>query len=142
MKKELSIFLTIALVFVAGCYAQNGAQQDKTTTPTTPGETGSDIETGETGQGEVKEFTIREHSFMLDPSTITVNKGDTVRITVINDQGTHDLNIDGYNEKTSVISAGDSEVIEFVADREGTFDMLCGVGNHREQGMEGTLIVQ
>lgn len=141
MKKEFSIFLAIALIFVAGCYAQNGAQPSRTTTPTTPNPLQE--ETDDTGTtGEVKEFTIRESNFILNPSTITVNKGDTVRITVINDQGTHDLNIGGYNEKTSVISAGNSQVIEFVADQEGTFDMWCGVGNHREKGMEGILIVQ
>lgn len=134
MKNKLSIFLAIILIFISGCYAQNGAQSDKTV-DTTTGDTG-------TSGGEIKEFTIRESSFMLSPSTITVNKGDTVRITVMNDQGTHNLFIEGYNERTSTISAGDSEVIEFVADKAGTFDMWCEVGNHRSQGMEGTLVVQ
>ncbi|MEK9171756.1 MAG: hypothetical protein AAB782_00770, partial [Patescibacteria group bacterium] len=36
-----------------------------------------------------KEFSVDEVPFSLSPSTMTVNQGDTVKITVKNKQGTH-----------------------------------------------------
>lgn len=106
---------------------------------------GSESGQGDTGassgSSETKEFTIGESNFKLNPSTIRVNKGDTVKITVVNEGGTHNLFVEDYNERTDIVSGG-SRVLEFVADKTGTFDMWCEVGGHRGLGMEGQLIVQ
>jgi len=91
--------------------------------------------------GAVKEFTIGESNFKLNPSIITVNEGDTVKITVVNEGGTHNLFIEDYNERTDIVSSG-SRVLEFVADKAGTFNMWCEVSGHRSLGMEGQFIVQ
>ena len=91
---------------------------------------------------QIKEFTIRESNFKLIPSNIQVSRGDTVRITVINDDGTHTLFVKGYSERTDIVSSGNTRVLEFVADKAGTFNSWCEVGSHRSLGMEGTLIVQ
>jgi uncharacterized cupredoxin-like copper-binding protein len=32
--------------------------------------------------------------------------------------------------------------VQFVADKTGTFEFYCSVGNHRQMGMVGTLVVQ
>jgi len=90
---------------------------------------------------EIKEFTVRESNFKLSLSTIQVNKGDNVKITVINDGGTHNLFVEGYNERTEVVSSGNTRVIEFTADKTGTFNIWCEVGSHRGLGMEGILTV-
>ena len=90
---------------------------------------------------ETKEFTIRESNFKLSLSTIQVNKGDNVKITVINDVGTHNLFVEGYNQRTDVVSSGNTRVIEFTADKTGTFNIWCEVGSHRSLGMEGVLTV-
>jgi plastocyanin len=92
--------------------------------------------------GEVREFTVSGSNFQFSPSTIRVNEGDTVRITFQNQGGTHDWVIDEFNARTPVIQAGQSETIEFVADRAGTFEYYCSVGTHRQMGMVGTLIVE
>ncbi len=91
---------------------------------------------------QIKEFTIRESNFKLNPSTLTVNEGDTVRITVINEGGTHNLFVEEYNERTDIVSSGNTRVLEFVADKAGTFSIWCEVGSHKSSGMEGTLTVQ
>ena len=135
MENKFLILAITALIFVAGCTYSDSSSNDQT--PTQDGAQPNNREV----TGEVKEFTIRESNFRLDPETITVNKGDTVRITVINDEGMHNLFIGGYNERTSTVSAGNTEVIEFVANEAGTFNMWCEVGSHRSSGMEGTLIV-
>ncbi|HRH25547.1 MAG TPA: cupredoxin domain-containing protein [Parcubacteria group bacterium] len=90
----------------------------------------------------VKEFTVEGSSFAFAPKTMTVNKGDTVKITFINKVGFHDFVIDEFvGAKTKQIKAGENEVITFVADKSGTFEYYCSVGTHRQQGMVGSLTV-
>lgn len=89
-----------------------------------------------------KEFSISAAPFSFSPSTMTVNKGDTVKITVKNLNGTHTLKIDEFNAATRVLKAGETETITFVADKTGTFEYYCSVGNHRAMGMVGTLTVR
>jgi len=92
--------------------------------------------------GAVKEFTVDGNNFAFNPDTITVNKGDTVKITFKDDDGSHNLVIEGYNVSTNTINTGDSASIQFVADKTGTFTYYCSVDSHREKGMVGKLIVQ
>lgn len=93
--------------------------------------------------GSVKEFTVEGSNFKFLPATMTVNKGDTVKITFKNTGGFHDFVIDEFKgAKTKQIGANASETIEFVADKAGTFEYYCSVGNHRGMGMKGTLTVK
>ena len=92
--------------------------------------------------GSVKEFTVNGSSFAFDPATITVNKGDTVKITFIDGDGRHDLVVDGYNVSTKTLSEGGSDIIQFVSDKTGSFEYYCSVANHRDLGMKGVLVVQ
>ncbi|MBI2442344.1 MAG: cupredoxin domain-containing protein [Candidatus Levybacteria bacterium] len=62
-------------------------------------------------EGEVKEFTVEASSFKFNPATITVNKGDTVKITLTNKGGFHDFIIDEFNAKTKQLQAGQSETM-------------------------------
>lgn len=90
----------------------------------------------------VKEFTIDAENFSFSPNTMTVNEGDTVRITLNNLGGNHDFVIDEFDARTEVISTGETETIEFVADKAGTFEYYCSVMQHRAMGMVGMLTVQ
>lgn len=90
----------------------------------------------------VKEFTVKGDNFTFAPSSITVKKGDTVRITFINAEGFHDWKLDEFNVATQKIGVGAKEVVEFVADKAGSFEYYCSVGSHRQMGMKGTLIVE
>ncbi|MHB1330889.1 MAG: cupredoxin domain-containing protein [Minisyncoccota bacterium] len=111
---------------------QNGEDTINNTNTSTTG--------SETAPG-VKEFTVEGSTFAFAPNTMTVNVGDTVKITFVNKIGFHDFVLDEFNVKTQQISAGQSETITFVADKAGTFEYYCSVGTHRQQGMVGTLTV-
>jgi plastocyanin len=91
---------------------------------------------------EVKEFTVNGSNFKFEPATMTVNQGDTVRITFKNTGGFHDLTIDEFNVKTKQLGANAEETVEFVADKAGTYEYYCSVGQHRQMGMKGTLTVR
>jgi plastocyanin len=90
----------------------------------------------------LKKFTVTGESFSFSPSTIRVKKGDPVEITFKNTEGFHDLVIEGYNVRTKQIAAGKEDMVSFTADKAGSFVYYCSVGNHRAQGMVGTLIVE
>ncbi|OGZ04204.1 MAG: hypothetical protein A2648_01320 [Candidatus Lloydbacteria bacterium RIFCSPHIGHO2_01_FULL_41_20] len=94
------------------------------------------------GAEVIKEFTIIGSPFLFSPSSMTVKKGDTVRITFKNSGGTHDFKIDEFNVATKKINDGAEETVEFIADKTGSFEYYCSVGNHRAMGMKGTLTVE
>ena len=89
----------------------------------------------------IKEFTVTGVNFSFSPSTITVKKGDKVKITFINGGGFHDWKIDALNVATKQIQGGAQEVLEFTANTVGSFEYYCSVGQHRAMGMKGTLTV-
>ena len=89
----------------------------------------------------VKEFTVSGKNFSFTPSLITVKKGDKVKITFQNSSGFHDFVIDEYGVAAKQAQSPATEVIEFTADKAGSFEYYCSVGSHRAQGMKGTLVV-
>lgn len=92
-------------------------------------------------QSQVKEFTITGQNFSFTPNKITVNKGDTVKITFKNNEGMHDFVIDQFNVRTNLVKAGGQQTIQFIADTAGVFEFYCSVGSHRQMGMKGSLEV-
>jgi plastocyanin len=93
-------------------------------------------------KGTVKEFTVTGKSFSFTPNELKVKKGDTVKITFKNNGGFHDWVIDEFNARTKQIGDGEIDTVEFTADKAGTFEFYCSVGNHRQMGMVGNLIVE
>jgi cytochrome c oxidase subunit 2 len=88
--------------------------------------------------GSTKEITIQAKNFEFDQKEIRVNKGDTVKITLKNNQGNHNIKISGYDKE---ITAG--KTVTFVADKTGEFKMECGiVCGQGHANMTGKFIVQ
>ncbi|MBI2600429.1 cupredoxin domain-containing protein [Candidatus Daviesbacteria bacterium] len=90
----------------------------------------------------VKTFEVEGRPFEFAPKEIRVNEGDRVRIVFRNTEGFHDWTLSGFNTKTKQINAGETDTIEFIADKKGTFEYFCSVGNHRQMGMVGQFIVE
>ena len=114
--------------------------------PKTPAEKEVTPPAGPTGAdtkaAKVNEFTIEGSEFKFSPSTISVSKGDKVKITFKN-TGTvvHNLVIDGLGVSTKTIPNGQTDTVEFTADKTGTFEFYCSVDAHRQKGMEGKATV-
>lgn len=126
---------------------ESSAINDQKSTDTTT-EINSEISTpvgtvsGNVKIGAVKEFTVSGKNFSFSPSLITVKKGDKVKITFNNTEGFHDFKIDEFGVATKQIKSPDVEVLEFTADKVGSFEYYCSVGSHRSMGMKGTLKVE
>ncbi len=86
-------------------------------------------------------FDVNGGNFYFTPKTMTVKKGDTVKINFKNDGGMHNWVLDEFNAKTKTIQTGETDTISFVADKAGTFEYYCSIGSHRMMGMKGTLTV-
>ena len=100
-------------------------------------------EASQTNETEVtKAFTVNASNFKFDVEEIKVKKGDNVKIILKNTQGTHNWIIDEFGAGTKILEAGQEEIIQFVADKAGTFEYYCSVGTHRLFGMKGDLIVE
>ena len=103
----------------------------------------------ENKESAVKEFTMTSFTEIIDEQyyprfslkEITVNKGDLVRIKIPVTSVGHDFKIDEFNVATKKISAGQEDVVEFTADKSGSFEFYCSIGNHRAMGMKGILMV-
>ncbi|MBS3072461.1 cupredoxin domain-containing protein [Candidatus Pacearchaeota archaeon] len=73
---------------------------------------------------------------------IKVMQGDKVKIEFSSEEGFHDWVLDEFNAKTERVNPGQVSSVEFVADKKGTFEYYCSVGQHRANGMFGKFIVE
>lgn len=89
-------------------------------------------------------FDITGGSFYFTPNEIRVKQGDKVKIIFTNVGGMHNLILDEFNVNTKTINTGESDTVEFTADKKGTFEFYCGVGKgyHRMMGQIGVLMVE
>jgi uncharacterized cupredoxin-like copper-binding protein len=129
-------------LLVAGCgggeeTTPGGGAPPATTVETTPAETTpAEPSAGTAVTAEETEFSIKlsEQTFSPGTYTFTAHNAGTFP---------HDLTIAGPGvdqAKTEVLQPGASGEVT-VELREGTYDVWCSVGNHRDQGMETTITV-
>lgn len=90
----------------------------------------------------VKAYNIAGVNHLFDVKEIRVQEGDTVTINFISDDGFHDFVIDEFDAATEKVRPGTPTSVTFVADKKGTFEYYCSVGDHRARGMVGNLIVE
>ncbi|HEY4482716.1 MAG TPA: cupredoxin domain-containing protein [Candidatus Paceibacterota bacterium] len=139
---KLIWIVVIAILVIGGIWYLSGFTTSSTSDATVENQPITTQENPPAPVSGVKEFTVTGSNFAFSPSTITVNKGDTVKIIFNNDDGTHDWKVDKLGVATKKLGTGESETVEFVADKAGTFEYYCSVGQHRAMGMKGTLVVK
>ncbi len=105
-------------------------------------ESESESNESESKYGETREFTIVAKKWEFEPNTLTVNKGDLVKLRIESIDVDHGISLPafGINERLEV---DDKVDIEFVADKEGVFPFSCSVYcGSGHGGMDGQLIVE
>ncbi len=136
-KVLIAIIVIIVLLGLGYFLSQSGNKQ-----VTQPAPANSPEQASASAAPAVKTFDVTGTPFKFEPNEMKVKKGDTVRINFKNMEGFHDLTIADLNIKTKQIQAGQTDTVEFVADRAGTFDMMCSVPTHADKGMVGKFIVE
>jgi heme/copper-type cytochrome/quinol oxidase subunit 2 len=121
------IFALLAVLFLVGCTQKpvTGVQVP-TPRPTILG---------------VKEIFIDSFSYGFTPNTIELTKGEKVVLYINNKGGFHSFSIPSSNIEVQTPS-GETTAVEYTAEKEGTFEFKCTIGNHAAQGQKGTIIVK
>lgn len=134
--------VAVVLLVLIGWYVSS---QQKSAVPTprlTPTPTRPPAKTA-TPSGEVREIKVSGSEFAFSPSALSVKAGKKVRIIFKNNgKLPHNLTIDQLGIATKTISPGQTDTLEFTADRTGSFVVYCSVDAHRQKGMEVSLKIQ
>lgn len=92
-------------------------------------------------ESSVKTFEVNGRNFSFSLKEIKVKQGDILKIAFSSQEGLHDFVIDEFDVRTKQIQAGQTDEIQFLANKKGTFEFYCSIGQHRKLGMVGKLIV-
>ena len=138
---NLRTYFALALIglALAGCGEDN---DDSSSTGATG--TGTQEEQAATPSGPATStIELSETEFKIEPAQPSAAKSGVVEFRVANrGQITHALEVEGgdIEEETEEIPAGGSATLK-VDLKPGTYELYCPIGNHKEQGMEGSLTV-
>lgn len=141
--KNILVILLVVAVLGGGYYVMSSKKTNSSVPTDTQMEKTTEPVAEAMESGAVKEFTVDSFEMGFSVKTISVKKGDTVKITLTNSgKYTHDWAVDEFSARTKVIKNGETDSVTFVADKAGTYEYYCGVMTHRQQGMVGKLIVE
>ena len=144
MNKNIWLFGGVLVaVLVAGFFLMKKPATSPTLAPTSVATPSTEeVMDGETES--VTEIEVSGKEFSFTPETISVKKGDKVRI-VFKNEGTmtHDFVVEELNVRTEVIAPGETDTLTFtVPNDESALTFYCSVGAHRALGMEGAFEVE
>ena len=89
-----------------------------------------------------REFTLMAREYRFSPARIEVAQNDLVKVTVRSEDVAYSFTIDDYR-LSKRIPAGGSTILEFRADRTGSFPFYSNLSNDsRHAAMRGELIVR
>lgn len=146
----LLFVISLSLVFLSACSSNPPTEGNNLSTPVNNNieevapEEVEDLSNEQDDGMTVFRITGENFKFLMDgveAPELRVALGEKVRIEFESTSGFHDWVVDEFDAGTEPVSEGNSSFVEFVADREGTFEYYCSVGSHREMGMVGKLVV-
>ena len=89
-----------------------------------------------------REFTVTARDYSFSPNRVEVQQDDLIKLTVQSADNAYGFTIDDYRVSKRV-PAGGSTIVEFRADRAGTFAFYSNLSNDtRHSKMSGQLIVR
>jgi heme/copper-type cytochrome/quinol oxidase subunit 2 len=89
-----------------------------------------------------RDLTVTVKDFRFTPDRLEVVQDDLVRVTIVSDDVAHSFNVDEYRIARRVPAKGRT-VVEFRADRVGTFPFYCNLTSEPgHDQMRGQLVVR
>ena len=89
----------------------------------------------------IKSFSLTARQWSFEPSTITVKKDDTVRLSIASVDVRHGFKLPTFGVDAT-LEPNQTTTVEFVADKAGTFSFFCNIFCGDGHGaMNGTLTV-
>jgi hypothetical protein len=101
------------------------------------------VEAGFPTEAPRETFEVRLSEFRIEPGTITIDESGVYRFRAVNVGSiTHALRIRGGEIDVETASIGPRQNSELSVELErGTYELICPVGNHEDQGMTATVAV-
>lgn len=139
------------LVLFSACSTQSEVVQEEVTVPSDSTEDVTETIVEETlpvnngeepAEEEVLQIEVDGFNFGYTPEIISIPAGQKVRVVLTSSDGFHDFVVEGTDIATEKINTGGQTEIEFTIDEPGEYEFYCSVGQHRANGMVGTLIVE
>lgn len=133
------VALGVIVLLLVGIYVFKGKGNQNVFMTTSNQEVGENVdkESAESDQAEIEMVEIRSGNYFFEPNEITV-KGPKITIKVAENSGIHTFVIDELGVKENLKSG-----MEFSFEAEpGIYTFYCDIGNHRQLGMEGMLVVE
>lgn len=92
----------------------------------------------------ITEIVVSGKEFSFSPSTISVKRGDKVRIVFKNEgKMMHDFVVEELGIRTKIVNPGESDTLEFTVPDDGSpLTYYCSVATHRALGMEGSFSIK
>lgn len=137
MNSRNIIIALVALIVIGGYFALRSG-------PTVGASASDETKASVASAAPVKEFSMTAYydakGKWYSLKEMSVKKGDLVRVKITNTAGMHDFTIDEYGIKKE-LPMGQEVVVEFTADKTGSFVYYCSKPGHRAGGQWGTLTV-
>ncbi len=141
--KNVAIVLAIVAILGGAIYfTQNkSSEQSPTKMQSEQATTQTDTNSESVETSDVTVIEMEAGSFYYTPNVITAKKGEKIRIVMKSVSMMHDFVIDELGVKMPVVKDGDTGTVEFVADKVGSYEYYCSVGQHRANGQSGTITI-
>jgi uncharacterized cupredoxin-like copper-binding protein len=100
-------------------------------------------EGGASAGSPIRTITIAETEYALNPSSLRIQRPGTYAFKAVNEGSVgHALEIEGegIEEETEVLDAGEEATLTVELD-EGSYELYCPVGDHKDRGMTGRVAV-
>jgi plastocyanin len=105
---------------------------------------GSEGSAGSGGGGSVvRTIRVKETEFALAPARVSISKPGRYTLVAVNSGAVdHALEVEGngVEEETETVAPGESARLT-VDLKNGSYEIYCPVGDHRERGMKGSVVV-
>ncbi len=151
MNKLLITFAVVVVVVLAGFFLLNNSSSTGniiTETTSIDSDNFEDSGSSESSgvRGNVISLTGENFKYVMngiENPEIRVKQGDKIRVEFTSTGGFHDFVIDELSAATERVRPENGMTsVEFTADKKGTFEYYCSVGEHRQNGMKGKFIVE
>ncbi len=132
--KKIIILPFFLLLILTGCSDKKTNTNEDVSLNNQEEITASDI--------EIKEFSLIAKNWSFEPSSITVNKGDLVKLKITSIDIKYGFYLPQFNVKSDLYPEEET-IVEFTATKVGSFpfscSVYCGSGHNN---MKGVLIVK
>jgi len=136
MKKIVT--LALALVAAASLLLIGACGKNNNNNASSPSPSGSAGTAPPASGGGTHDVTVSAVNWKFEPAEIKVKAGDTIKLTLKNEQGAHGLEISDYD-----VNLKNNETKEIKFDKAGSYEFHCSVQcGQGHDAMTGTIVVE